>query len=35
MRNIQPALAVHIARFAALVRDCQVVVAVDRRALFD
>jgi DNA repair protein SbcC/Rad50 len=35
VRNIQPALTVHIAQFAALLRDCQVVIAVHERALFD
>ena len=35
MRNIQPALTVHIVQFAALLRDRQVVIAVHERALFD
>jgi hypothetical protein len=35
VRNIQPALTVHIAQFAALLRDRQVVIAVHERALFD
>ena len=35
MRNTQPALTVHIAQFAALLRDRQVVIAFHERALFD
>jgi hypothetical protein len=35
VRNIQPALTVLIARFAALLCDRQVVIAVHERALFD
>jgi hypothetical protein len=35
VRNIQPALTVHIAQFAALLRDRQVVIAFHERALFD
>jgi DNA repair protein SbcC/Rad50 len=35
VRNIQPALTVHIAQFTALLRDRQVVIAVHERALFD
>ena len=35
MRNTQPALTVHIAQFAALLRDRQVVIALHERALFD
>jgi len=35
VRIIQPALTVHIAQFAALLRDRQVVIAVHERALFD
>jgi hypothetical protein len=35
VRNIQPALTVHIAQFAALLRDRQVVIAVHERASFD
>ena len=34
MRNTQPALT-HIAQFAALLRDRQVVIAIHERALFD
>jgi exonuclease SbcC len=35
VRNIQPALTVRIAQFAALLRDRQVVIAVHERALSD
>ena len=35
MRNIQPALTVHVAPFAALLRDRGVMIAVHERALFD
>jgi exonuclease SbcC len=35
VRNIQSALTVHIAQFAALLRDRQVVIAFHERALFD
>jgi hypothetical protein len=35
VRNTQPALTVHIAQFAALLRDRQVVIAFHERALFD
>ena len=35
MRNTQPALTVHIAQFAALLRDRQVVIAFHERALFN
>jgi len=35
VRNIQPALTVHIAQFAALLHDRQVVIAFHERALFD
>jgi hypothetical protein len=35
VRHIQPAFIVHIAQFAALLGDRQVVTAVHERALFD
>jgi len=35
VRHIQPAFIVHIAQFAALLGDRQVVIAVHERALFD
>src|SRR5437588_654286 len=35
VRNTQPALTVHIAQFAALLGDRQVVIAFHERALFD
>jgi exonuclease SbcC len=35
VRNIQPALTVNIAEFAALLGDRQVVIVVHERALFD
>ena len=35
MRNIQPALTVHLAQFAALLRERRVVIAFHERALFE
>jgi exonuclease SbcC len=35
VRTVRPALTDHIAQFAALLRDRQVVIAVHERALFD